>query len=128
MCASKEAKLIIRIAFFCSKNFDDLQHLGCANKNFGIFAITETTITKNISITNNLNIKSYSIEFTPTDSSADGALLYNANHLLCKSHQDFNIYKKNELEPTFVEIMNQNKSNIIVGTIYKHPSMVTAIT
>ena len=28
----------------------------------------------------------------------------------------------NELESTFIEIMNPKKSNI-VGTIYKHPSM-----
>ena len=26
-------------------------------------------------------------------------------------------------KPTFIEIMNPKKSNIIVGTIYKHPSM-----
>ena len=27
------------------------------------------------------------------------------------------------MESTFIEIMNPKKSNIIVGTIYKHPSM-----
>ena len=32
-------------------------------------------------------------------------------------------YKKNELQSTFVETVNQKKSNIIVGVIYKHPSM-----
>ena len=107
-----------------SKNFDDLQHLlSCTNKNFDIIAITETRITENVSITNNLSIKNYSIEFTPTESSAGGTLLYIANHLSYKPHQDLNIYKKNELESTFIEIMNPKKSNIIVGTIYKHPSM-----
>ena len=49
--------------------------------------------------------------------------LYIANHLLYKPRQDLNIYKKNELESTFIEIMNPKKSNIIVGAIYKHPSM-----
>ena len=34
-----------------------------------------------------------------------------------------NIYKKFELESTFVEIINPKKSNIIVGTIYRHPEM-----
>ena len=107
-----------------SKNFDDLQHLlSCTNKNFDIIAITETRITKNVSIANNLNIKNYSTEFTPTESSAGGTLLYIANHLSYKPRQDLNIYKKNELESTFIEIMNPKKSNIIVGTIYKHPSM-----
>ena len=108
-----------------SKNCDDLQHLlCCTNKNFDFIAITETRITRNVSITNNnLNIKNYSTEFTPTESSAGGTLLLIANHLSQKPRQDLNICKKNELEPTFVEIMNQQKSNIIVGRIYKHPSM-----
>ena len=35
-----------------------------------------------------------------------------------------NIYKKFELESTFVEIINPKKSNIIVGTIHRHPRMV----
>ena len=34
-----------------------------------------------------------------------------------------NIYKKFELESTFVEIINPKKSNIIVGTICRHPKM-----
>ena len=49
-----------------SKNFDDLQYLRHKNKNFDIIAITQTRITKNVSIRNNLNIKNYSTEFSPT--------------------------------------------------------------
>ena len=59
-----------------------LQHfLSCTNKDFNIIAITKSRITKSVSITNNLNIKNYSIEFTPTESSAGGTLLYITNHL-----------------------------------------------
>ena len=106
------------------RNFDNLQHLlSCIKKIFDIIAITETRIKENVSVTNNLRIKNYSIEFTPTESSAGGTLLYIANHLSYKPRQDLNIYKKNELESTFIEIMNSKKSNIIIGTIYKHPSM-----
>ena len=65
----------------------------------------------------------YSFEFTPTETSAGGALLYIANHLSYKCRNDLNIYKNNELESTFIEIVNSKKSNIIVGVIYKHPSM-----
>ena len=36
---------------------------------------------------------------------------------------DLNIYKKNELESTFIETVNPKKSNILVGVIYRHPSM-----
>ena len=52
-----------------------------------------------------------------------GTILYIANHLSHKCPNDLNIYKKNELESTFIEIVNPKKSNIIVGVIYRHPSM-----
>ena len=107
-----------------NKNFDDLQHLlSCTKKNFDIIAISETRITKQVSLLNNLNLNNYSFEFTPTETSAGGTLLYIANHLSYKCCNDLNIYKKNELESTFIEIVNQKKSNIIVGVIYTHTSM-----
>ena len=78
-----------------SKNFDDLQHLlSCTNKNFDIIAITETRITKNVSLANNLNIKNYSTEFTQTESSAGDTLFYIANHLSYKSCQDLTYTKR----------------------------------
>ena len=59
---SKSLSLFHINACSLSKNFDDLQHLlSCTNKNFDIIAITETRITKNVSLTNNLSIKNYSI-------------------------------------------------------------------
>ena len=107
-----------------SKNFDDLQHLlSCTKKFFDIIAVSETRITKNVSLLNNLNLNNYSFEFTPTETSAGGTLLYIANHLSYKCRNDLNIYKKNELESTFIEIVNPKKSNIFVGVIYRHPSM-----
>ena len=72
----------------------------------------------NIPVTQNIELSNYSFEHTPTESSAGGTLLYMANHLSYKTHHDLNIYKKFELESTFVEIINP-KSNIIVGTIYR---------
>ena len=33
------------------------------------------------------------------------------------------MYEKNELESTFIEIINSKKSNIVVGCVYKHPNM-----
>ena len=55
----------------CSLNkyFDDSEHLlSCTNKTFDIIAITETRITKNVSLTNNLTMNNFSFEFTPTES------------------------------------------------------------
>ena len=92
---------------FPNKNFNELEHLlSCTNNDFDIIAISETRITKNISITNNLTMNNLSFEFTPTKSSAGGTLLYIANHVSNKSHLDLNIYKSNGLECTFIEILN----------------------
>ena len=102
------------------KTFNELEHLlSCTNKSFDVIAISETRI----SVTNNLTMNNFSFEFTPTEFSAGGNLLYVPNHLLYKPHFYLNIYKSNELESTFIEMMNPNKSNIIIGCIYKHTSM-----
>ena len=90
---------------------------------FEIIAISETRITKNVSLLNNLNLNNYSFEFTPTETCAGSTLLYNANHLSYIYCNDLNIYKENKLESTFIEITNPRKSNIIVGVIYRHLSM-----
>ena len=47
-----------------------------------------------MSLLNNLNFNNYSFEFTPTETSAGGTLLYIANHLSYKCRNDLNIYKK----------------------------------
>ena len=107
-----------------NKNFNELEHLlSCTNKNFDLIALSETRITKNISLIKNLTMNNFSFEFTPVKSSAGGTLLYVANHLSYKPRLDLNIYKSNELESTFIEILNPKKSNVIIGCIYKHPSM-----
>ena len=74
------------------------------------------------SLSNNLNVNNYYVEFTPGETSAGGTFLYIANHLSCKCCNDLNICK-NELKSTFVEIVNARKANIIVGVIYRHPPM-----
>ena len=90
---------------------------------FDVIAITETQIMKNISVTQNIELSNYSFEHTLTESSAGGTLLYIANHLSYKTHIYLDIFQKFELESTFVEIINPKKSNIIFGTIYRHPKM-----
>ena len=82
-------------AYSLDKNFDDLQHLlNCTKKCFDIIATSETRITKQISLLNNLNLNNFSFEFTPTETSAGGTFLYIANHLSYKCRHDLNIYKK----------------------------------
>ena len=68
-----------------NKNFDDLQHLlSCTKTKFDIIAISETRITKQVSLSNNLNLNNYSFEFTPTKTSAGSIHLYIADHLSYK--------------------------------------------
>ena len=107
-----------------NKSFEELQNLlQSTNIQFDVIAITETRITNNIYVTQNIELSNYFFEHTPTESSAGGTLLYIANHLSHKTCSDLNIYKKIELESTFVEIINPKKSNVIVGIIYRHPKM-----
>ena len=98
-------------------------NLSCFKTNFDIIAISETRITKNVSLLKNLKLNNDSFEFTPTETSKGGTLLYVANHVLYKCGNDLNIYKKNETKSTFIEIVNPKKSNIVVGVIYRHPSV-----
>ena len=63
-------------------------------KKFDIIAMSETRITKQVSLSNNLNLNNYSFEFTPTETSAGVTLFYIANHLSYKCRSDLNIYKK----------------------------------
>ena len=57
------------------------------------------------------------------EANAGGTLIYIRNHLSYKTRNDLKIYKSFELESTFIEIFNTKKTNIIIGCIYKHPSM-----
>ena len=56
-----------------NKNFDDLQQLfSCTKTKFDMIAISETRITRQVSLLNNLNLNNYSFKFTPTETSAGG--------------------------------------------------------
>ena len=89
---NKSLSLLHINACYLNKNFDDLQHvLNCTKTFFDTIAISETRITKQASLVNNLNLSNYSFENTPTETSAGDTLLYIANHLSCKCGYDLNI-------------------------------------
>ena len=52
-------------------------------------------------------------------------LFYIASHLSYKPCPDLNIYKTNQLESTFVEIIKikPKKNNIVLDCLYKYPNM-----
>ena len=78
---------------------------------------------KKTSLNSNISLNNYSFECTPTESTAGGTLLYIANHLSYKSRNELNLYKTNQLESTFIEMLNSKKCHIFVGCLYKHPVM-----
>ena len=68
-----------------NKNFDDLQHLlKCKKNNFDILGVSETKITKEVSLLNNWNTNNYFYEFNATKTSRGGTFLYIATHLSYK--------------------------------------------
>ena len=81
----------------------------CIKNNFGIIGVTETRITKQVSLLNNLNLNNHSYEFTPTKATEGGTLLYIATHLSYKCRNNPIIYKMNELESIFIEIVNPKR-------------------
>ena len=115
---SKEKSLSFFHINSCSLNkiFEKLQNLlQSINIQFDVIAITETRITKNISVTRNIVLINYSFEHTPTESSTGGTLLYVANHILYKTRSDLNICKKFELESTFIEIINSKNMILLLA-------------
>ena len=76
--------------------------MSSAKNNFDIVRVTDTRITKQLYLLNNLNLNNYSYEFTPTKTTPGGTLLYIANHLSYKCYNDLNI-------SAFIEIVNPKK-------------------
>ena len=101
-----------------SKNFDDLVYLlKCTKKDFDIFAVSETRISKKTSLTSNINLNNYYFETTPTESTAGGTMLYVSNRLSYKSRTDLNMYKKDQLESTFIETILKRATLLLAVSI-----------
>ena len=107
-------------------HYDELNSfLANCKINFDAIAISESKLQKSQPPKTNIALPGYRIEHTPTESSKGGALIYINNNLKYKLRNDLKIYKKNELESIFIEIINEKTKNDIIGCIYRHPSMPT---
>ena len=53
-----------------------------------------------------------------------GVLIYAKIGINFVPRTDLNIYKSKELESHFIEVINQNEVNSIIGVIYRHPCMM----
>ena len=100
--------------------------LNLLNFKFDCIGLTETKILKNTPANFDISLPGYKCYQTPTEASKGGTMLYMNDKFHSKQRNDLEnlIYKSKELESTFVEIINPGKKNIVVGCIYRHPSMI----
>ena len=87
---------------------------------FDIIAISETRLKKDIKPVKDITLSKYEIQDTPTEASKGGTLLYISKKLNYKRRKDLEIYESKRIESTFIEIINENGKNAIIGCIYKH--------
>ncbi len=95
---------------------------------FDFICITETKIIKDINPKIDIKLPGYQTPVgTPTESTKGGVLIYAREGIECKPRPELNVYKSKELESHFIEVVNTNKANTIVGVLYRHPCMNTKI-
>ena len=125
---SKRLSLFDINACSLNKSFDDLQYLlSCTKKFFDVIALSETRITRNLSLLNNLKLNNYSFKFTPTETCGGGTLLYIANHLPYKCRNDLNIYKKMNWNLLLLKLSTQ-KSRILLWESFTDIDLWTLLT
>ena len=95
--------------------------LALLNYKFDFIAITESKICKNITPIVNIDIDGYSPPLNhPTEATKGGVLLYSSNECKFVTRPDLNLYSPKEIESTFIEVVNSEKKNDIIGVIYRH--------
>ena len=92
---------------------------------FSVIGITESRLKKGIVPLNNISLHNYNIQHTPTESNKGDCLLYISTDLSYKTQNDLKMYKSKDLESVFIEIINKESKNTIVGCIHKHPKLAT---
>ena len=107
-----------------TKNFDDFSILlSDLYISFDILAITKTRIKKDSSSPVNLQLSNYLTEHTPTELSGGGTLLYISKRLSYQLRNDLRLYDPEKIASTFIEIIYSKSTNVIIGFIYKHPTL-----
>ena len=98
--------------------------LKLVNIKFDFICITETKINKNKEPISDLNIEGYQDPVgMPTEAQKGGVCIYSKIGIDWKPRNDLNMHKSKELESYFIEAINGNGKNAIIGSIYRHPRM-----
>ena len=73
-----------------------------------IIRILECRVRANQQSLSNISLQSYTYEFTSTESSKGGTLIYIDQNVKYKIREDLKFYKSKEIESTFIEIIRNN--------------------
>ena len=96
--------------------------LDTLNYKFDIIALSETKLQSEPSV--NISLAGYREPIhTFTEATKGGVCLYISVDLDFKPRKDLKIYESKMIESLFIEVINKNEANAIVGVIYRHPSM-----
>ena len=78
-----------------------------------IIAISESSIRKNKEPLSAIDIPGCNYEFTATEGEKGGTLIYISQDLIYKNRSDLNISQVKQHESAFIEVVNENRKNII---------------
>ena len=97
-----------------SYHIDDLNTfiMNCKNEP-KVTGISGCTIKAGRPPLSNINMNNYSYEYTPTESSKGGTLLYIDKNLRYRSRSDLTLYKSKEIESSFIEFFQSKRKNTI---------------
>ena len=106
-------------------HFDELnQFMSLPGFGFDIIGITESKIRDAVPAFN-YTLPHYAFEHTVSDGEKGGTALYISNRVRYSRRPELEklCHASKELESTFIELHHQNRKNVIVGCIYRHPGM-----
>ena len=96
------------------------------NFKFDFICLSESKIRNGFEPKINIDIEGYQTPIgVPTESMKGGVLIYPKIGLNYIPRNDLtnSMYKPNELESLFIEVINPSQTNSIIGVIYRHPCM-----
>ena len=96
------------------------------NLKFDIIGISETKIKEDEKPNYDITMTGYKEFSVPTEASKGGVILYISNKFKTKPRKDLDkiMNKSRVLESVFAEIVVPGKKNIVIGCVYRHPSMI----
>ena len=96
--------------------------LNTLNHKFDIIALSETKLQNEPAV--NINLTGFHNPIhTFTEATKGGVCIYISVDMDFKPRNDLKIYESKMIESLFIEIINKNEANKIVGVLYRHPSM-----